>query len=351
MIGLPVRDPDGDGPSGFCRPFPCGRNGEAAHRVQAAAAATPAQTGAPAPSHEPLWPFAAKPRDPSLSKAPFLTSYAPHPDSANGAAVVVCPGGAYGMLARRKEGEEPSLWLRSLGVHAFLLDYRLGPAFHHPAEMEDAQRAVRWVRANAKRFHLDPHRVGMLGFSAGGHLTATLATQTARAIPQSSDSVQRVSSRPDFQILIYPVISMEAPFTHRASRTNLLGRNPDAATLAFLSAETQVDARTPPAFIVHAEARSHRRVRQQPGLCGSPEAGRVPVEFMAFVQGTHAFGLAAEKNGEPGQAQLATWPAKCAEWLRARGFLQSKAPESRAGRCLNKASAVPGRDQAYSRLP
>jgi acetyl esterase/lipase len=272
------------------------------------------------PRAVPLWPEpSGKPAEHAAAKPPFLTVYAPE-DSATGTAVIVCPGGAYGMLARQKEGIEPALWLASKGIHAFLLDYRLGPAFRHPAQMEDAQRAVRWVRANAKRFGIDPRRIGMLGFSAGGHLTATASTHPDPGKPDSPDPVERVSSRPDFQILIYPVISMEAPFTHRASRANLLGRNPDPAVLAFLSAESQVDKETPPAFIVHAEADPIVDFANGQAYAEALRRAKVPVEFLAFVQGGHAFGMAAEMHGEPGQAHLATWPARCAEWLRARGL-------------------------------
>lgn len=230
------------------------------------------------------------------------------------------------MLARRKEGVEPAQWLASLGVHVFLLDYRLGPAYHYPIPMGDAGRAVRWVRANADRFRLDPDRVGMLGFSAGGHLAATLATRFDQGQSQSPDPVERQSDRPDFQILIYPVISMEAPYTHRASRTNLLGRNPAAAVLDSLSAEKHVTARTPPAFIVHAESDPVVAFANSRAYADALRQAGVPVEFLAFVEGTHAFGLAAERNGEPGQAQLSTWPAQCVKWLESRGLL---APYSR----------------------
>ncbi|MDB5105452.1 MAG: esterase/lipase [Fibrobacteres bacterium] len=290
----------------------------------------------PAASKEPQVAFIGKD---SARSAPFLTLYAPVRDSANGAAMVVCPGGAYGMLARKKEGVEPSLWLRSLGIHAFLLEYRLGPAFHHPAQMEDGQRAVRWVRANAARFHLDPRRIGMLGFSAGGHLTATVATHNDGGDPAAADPVERVSCRPDFQILIYPVISMEAPFTHRASRINLLGRSPDAATLSYLSLETQVEGGAPPAFLVHAEADPVVAIANSQAYAEALRRAKVPVEFLAFVQGGHAFGLAAERNGEPGMEQLSTWPSQCAKWMEARGILGRPAvsPDSPAfgGRSQN----------------
>jgi acetyl esterase/lipase len=237
--------------------------------------------------------------------------------------VIVCPGGAYGILARKREGEEPARWLSGLGVRAFQLEYRLGPAYHHPIEMLDAARAVRWVRAHADAYHLDG-RVGLLGFSAGGHLAATLATRFDAGDSGSSDRVERFSDRPDFQILIYPVISMIAPFTHRASRANLLGRDPAPGLLDFLSAENHVTARTPPAFIVHAETDPVVDFANSRAYAEALRKAGVQVEFLAFVRGTHAFGLARADNGEPGQAQLATWPAHCEKWLRGLGVLDAR---------------------------
>lgn len=261
----------------------------------------------------------------SPADQPFLTVYAPDSAPAAGTAVIVCPGGAYGMLARRKEGAEPSLWLKSLGVHAFQLDYRVGPAYHHPVEIGDARRAVRWVRANAGRFGIDPRRIGMLGFSAGGHLAALVSNWNDDGDPRAGDSVERASCRPDFQILIYPVISMQAPFTHRASRINLLGRHPDPATLDSLSPDQHATDRAPPAFLVHAEGDPIVPFANSQAYAEALRSAGVPVEFLGFVQGGHAFGLAQEPNGEPGQAQLATWPAQCAGWLKKMGFLGAAA--------------------------
>ena len=259
---------------------------------------------------------------------PFLIEYAPDSARANGTAVIVCPGGAYGILARRKEGEEPARWLASLGVRAFQLEYRLGPVYRYPVETGDARRAMRWVRAHAEAYRLDSGRVGMLGFSAGGHLAATLATRPEAGDPSAADPVDRFPDRPDFQILIYPVISMAEPYAHRASRTNLLGRNPDPAVLDSLSAERHVTARTPPAFIVHAEGDPVVDFANSRAYAEALRKAGVPAEFLAFVKGTHAFGLAAEKNGEPGQAQLATWPARCEAWLRGLGMLEPRAAPS-----------------------
>ncbi len=276
---------------------------------------------------KPLWPEAAPG---ALGNAPadrpFLTMYPPDSAKANGTAVIICPGGAYGILARKKEGVEPARWLASLGVRAFQLDYRLGPAYRYPVETGDARRAMRWVRAHADLYHLDGKRVGMLGFSAGGHLAATLATHPLAGDPQAADPIDRFPDRPDFQILIYPVISMAAPYAHRASRANLLGPDPDPALLDFLSAERHVSARTPPAFIVHAESDPVVDFTNSRAYADALRKAGVTVEFLAFAQGTHAFGLAAERTGEPGQPQLAGWPSRCGIWLQGLGMLGPKAP-------------------------
>jgi acetyl esterase/lipase len=222
------------------------------------------------------------------------------------------------MLALEKEGLEVAHWLNTLGVTAFVLRYRVGPVYRHPVEMRDGQRAVRWVRAHAALFHIDPGRVGMLGFSAGGHLTATVATHFDAGEPKAADSVDRFSCRPDFQILVYPVISMESTFTHRASRTNLLGREPGPALMHFLSAESQVTARTPPAFIVHAKTDPIVPFANGQAYYRACLKAGVPAEFRIFEQGTHAFGMASD----PVDAQVSAWPADCARWMKAQGWIE-----------------------------
>jgi len=266
---------------------------------------------------------------------------------AGAAAMLVCPGGAYGMLALEKEGMEVAHWLNALGISAFVLRYRLGPVYRHPVEMEDGKRAMRWVRAHAAHYGFDPARVGMMGFSAGGHLTATVATHSDAGDPAARDSIERVSCRPDVQILIYPVITMDPSFTHPASRINLLGRNPNPAYVHFLSAEKHVDAKTPPAFLVHAKTDPivpfANSVAYQQALL---KAG-VPVEFRAFDHGTHAFGLArlastesstglsADPSAGPDaeaplpNAEVSAWPEACARWLEKQGWPVKKANPTR----------------------
>ena len=185
-------------------------------------------TFAQAPVSVPLWPNGAPGalgNDPS--DQPTLTIYMPWEKAENRTAVIVCPGGGYGMLADNHEGRQVANWLNSLGFAAFVLKYRLGPRYHHPIELGDAQRAIRMVRAKAKEYGVAPDRIGIMGFSAGGHLASTAGTHFDAGNSGDPDPIQRVGSRPDFLVLGYPVISFTAPFTHRGSLRNLLGDNPD----------------------------------------------------------------------------------------------------------------------------
>jgi acetyl esterase/lipase len=231
------------------------------------------------------------------------------------------------MLALGTEGVEPARWLNELGASAFVLRYRLGPAYHHPVELGDARRALRWVRSHARGLGVDPARVAMLGFSAGGHLTA-LASCLPDPPRNGGDTVDAASGVPDLQMLIYPVISMAEPFAHRASRVNLLGPAPDPALLDSLSAERHVPAGAPPAFVVHAETDPVVAFANARAYADALRKAGVPVELVAFSAGGHAFGLARKADGGPamaggpGQARLATWPGLCAKWMAARGFLR-----------------------------
>src|SRR6266446_7052526 len=197
-----------------------------------------------------LWPSGApgalgkEPND-----IPTLTSYLASEEKATGAAVIVCPGGGYTHLADH-EGRPVAEWLNTLGISAFVLKYRLGPRYHHPAPLEDAARAIRTVRARATEWHIDPKRIGILGFSAGGHVASTIGTHFDSGKPDAFDPIERVSSRPDLMILIYPVITMRE-FAHAGSRRMLLGENPLANLVVWLSNEAQVTKETPPAFLVH----------------------------------------------------------------------------------------------------
>ena len=206
---------------------------------------------------------------------PKITVYRAPADRATGAAVVVCPGGGYHVVAADHEGKQIAEWLNSLGVSAFVLQYRLGERYRHPAPLQDAQRAIRTVRSRAREWGVDPKRIGILGFSAGGHLASTAATHFDDGRPDAADPVERESSRPDFAVLCYPVISLVDPMAHAGSRRYLLGDPPDPALVELLSNERQVTARTPPTFLWHTADDSARAGRElAPLLRGAAQGGR-----------------------------------------------------------------------------
>ncbi|HEY7514502.1 MAG TPA: alpha/beta hydrolase, partial [Vicinamibacteria bacterium] len=182
---------------------------------------------------------------------PRITVYRAPADRANGAAAVVCPGGSYARLSSDREGKQVAEWLNGFGVSAFVLQYRVGPRYRHPAPLQDVQRALRLVRARAGDFGIDPARVGVVGFSAGGHLASTAGTRFEEGRKDAPDAVDRESSRPDFLVLGYPVITLTGPFAHKDSPTNLLGDPPDPALREELSSERRVSSRTPPTFLFH----------------------------------------------------------------------------------------------------
>ncbi len=228
---------------------------------------------------------------------------------------MIFSGGAYNHIAVVKEGLPAARWLNSIGVAAFVVRYRLGPRYHHPAMLEDATRAIRTVRARAAEWGLDAGRVGAVGFSAGGHLASTLATHFAAGNASSADSVDRVSSRPDFLILVYPVITMEEPFAHRGSRKELLGEHPDSALVRSLSNEKRVTRETPPTFIVAATDDRGVAIENSLLFYNAERAAGIPVELHLFQAGGHGFGLA------PSDPALSLWPSLCTAWLRKNGWL------------------------------
>ena len=243
---------------------------------------------------------------------PTLTPYLATKGKATGAAVIVCPGGAYGHLADH-EGGPVAEWLNSIGVSAFVLKYRLGPTYHHPAPLQDAARAIRTVRARAKEWGLDPQRIGILGFSAGGHLAATAGTHFTSGQSDASDPIERVSSRPNLMILVYPVITMRDS-THSGSRKNLLGEQPSADLVTLLSNEEQVTKETPPTFLVHTMTDAAVPVENSMMFAAALRKAGVPFEFHLYERGPHGFGLGTK------DPILATWPGRCADWLRVHGF-------------------------------
>ena len=250
---------------------------------------------------------------------PVVFVYPAPKGTANGAAVVVCPGGGYGMLAVDHEGEQVAQWLNGIGVHAFVLRYRLGSAgYRHPVMMNDVGRAIRTVRAGAKEWEVDAGRIGVLGFSAGGHLASTAATHFDDGKSDAADPIDRVSSRPDWAVLIYPVITMTTPFTHGGSRANLLGKDPSPDLVDLMSNEKQVTERTPPCFLVHSV--DDKAVPPENSLlfAAALTKHRVPFALTVLEKGGHGYGLGTK------DPVLNSWPALCAEWMKGRGFLQKK---------------------------
>ena len=247
---------------------------------------------------------------------PTLTPYLPPKEKMSGAAIIICPGGGYTHLADH-EGRPVAEWLNSLGVTAFVLKYRLGPRYHHPAPMQDAARAIRTVRARAAEWGLDPQRIGILGFSAGGHLASTAGTHFDSGKPGAPDAIERVSSRPNLMVLIYPVITMRDK-THAGSKKNLLGVEPTPELVTLLSNDEQVTKETPPAFLVHTMTDAAVPVENSLLFVSALRKAGVAVEFHMYERGPHGFGLGGK------DPILATWPDRCADWLRLHGFVAPK---------------------------
>lgn len=267
----------------------------------------------------PLWPGGApgalgdKPKD-----IPTLTPFFPEPGAATGAAMIVCPGGSYVHLAPH-EGDLYARWLAEHGIAAFVLKYRLGSdGYHHPAMMQDGLRAVRVVRANAAAWKLDPHRIGMIGSSAGGHLTSTVMTHYDAGDPKSSDPIERVSSRPDLGILCYAVITM-GEFAHKGSRDALLGKNPSPELLALLSNELHVTKDTPPCFLWATDEDKTVPVENTLEFAMALRRAGVPFDLHIYQRGAHGLGLGSHKY-EP--EKFLPWTADCLYWLREQKFLK-----------------------------
>jgi acetyl esterase/lipase len=270
-----------------------------------------------APKTELLWPKGA-PGAVGTTDAdkPALTIYTPPADKANGTAVVVCPGGGYGALAMGHEGKDVAAWLTKRGVTAFVLKYRLGKRYRHPAPMQDVQRALRTVRARAKEFEIDPHKVGVWGFSAGGHLASTAATHFDDGKADADDPIEKQSCRPDFAILCYPVISMEPPYTHSGSRNNLLGDKPDAKLVESLCNDKQVTAKTPPTFLFHTNEDKGVPAENSVLFYLALRKHGVPAELHIYEKGGHGVGLA------PNDPVLSSWPDRLEAWMKTRGLLK-----------------------------
>jgi acetyl esterase/lipase len=246
---------------------------------------------------------------------PSLTIFLPAGANATKTGVVVAPGGGYEHLSMGYEGVDIAHWLNARGVAAFVLTYRLGPKYHYPVELEDAQRAIRIVRANAAEYGVEEDHVGMWGFSAGGHLTATVGTHFDAGNAGASDAAEQEGSRPDFLILAYPVITLEGPYVHGGSKKYLLGDDPDPALLASLSAQTQVTKDTPPTFLFATTDDKTVPVMNSVMFYEALVKVGVPVEMHLFQHGSHGVGLA------PANPELNVWPDLLAKWMRERGYM------------------------------
>lgn len=243
-----------------------------------------------------------------------ITVHLPAPDLATGTAIVICPGGGYGGRVVEGEGHGIARWLNAHGIAGVVLEYRL-PAGNYHRPLLDAQRALRVVRSHANAWKLDPHRIGIMGFSAGGHLASTAGTHFDAGNATSKDPVDRQSCRPDFMVLVYPVITM-GELAHGGSRSNLLGPNPSVELVALLSNEKQVTAQTPPAFLTHARTDAAVPVAHSKMFYAALKAHGVPAELQEFPKGNHGY------NGYQGE-EWDAWQKRSLEWLAEQGLLKS----------------------------
>ena len=261
-----------------------------------------------------LWPAGAPGALGDLeTDKPTLTIFLPA-ENPTKTGVVVAPGGGYQHLAIEKEGFAVARWLNEHGVAAFVLKYRLGPAYHHPVELGDAQRAIRVVRANAAEYGVAEDHVGMWGFSAGGHLTASAGTHFDTGNADAADGIEKKGSRPDFLILAYPVITLADPWAHSGSRKFLLGDTPDPTLVQSLSVETQVTPQTPPTFLFSTTDDKTVPIANSVILYQALVKAGVPAEIHIFQHGAHGAGLA------PANSQLSVWPDLLIKWMRERGY-------------------------------
>lgn len=265
----------------------------------------------------PLWPNGAPGAlGTELKDIPTLTPYFAPPSKATGAAMIICPGGAYAGLAPH-EGVHYALWLNEQGITAFVLKYRLGSkGYRHPAMMQDVQRAIRTVRAKAVEWKLDPKRIGIIGSSAGGHLASTSLTHFDAGQTSATDPIERESCRPDLGVLCYPVITM-GPNTHAGSKKNLLGENPEPALVELLSNETQVTKDTPPTFIFHTVADTTVKVENSLDFAAALRRNGVSFSLHIYPTGPHGIGLG---SGQWDPEERHPWTTECKLWLKQMGF-------------------------------
>ena len=275
-----------------------------------------AQPPAQAPPTIPLWsgpaPGSQGNADPDVPK---LLIFAAKNQVTTGTGVVICPGGGYAHLSMEKEGTDIAKWLNARGVAGFVLQYRLGPKYHHPVELHDAQRALRYVRSHAADYGIAADRIGIWGFSAGGHLASSTGTHFDAGDTNASDPIDRVGSRPDFMILSYPVITLVGPKTHQGSRKNLLGDSPDPDLARSLSSELQVTPQTPPTFLFTTNGDTTVPPENSIEFFLAMRKAGVPGELHVYQNGPHGVGLALN------DPILSSWPQRLEAWLRLRKLI------------------------------
>lgn len=263
-----------------------------------------------------LWPKGAPLANGDTDKdKPNLSLYLVKEAKGKTPAVVVCPGGGYGGLAKGHEGHDVATWLNGIGVHAFVLTYRVSP-YRHPCPMLDVQRAVRMVRARADEWKVDPKKIGVWGFSAGGHLVSTAVTHFDDGKADAEDPIDRAGCRPDFGILVYPVIALDKPYTHQGSKKNLLGdKSNDPQLVEDLSCEKRVTEKTPPCFLVHTTNDTGVPPENSIDFYLALRKAKVPAELHIYERGQHGMGLGNDKVPE-----FKSWPDRLAAWMRVHDF-------------------------------
>ncbi|WP_243739423.1 alpha/beta hydrolase [Flavicella sediminum] len=252
----------------------------------------------------------------SKVQVPTLEVFLPAKQLATGQAVVICPGGGYHGVAYHWEGTDLAKWFNSFGVAAFVLKYRMPNSgsvkTSYEAPLQDAQRAIRMVRRNAESYKIDPTKIGIMGFSAGGHLASTLGTQFDKVNNFEESAIDTISARPDFMVLLYPVVTMKLDFTHKGSRNALLGDKPSLDLVEEFSNELQVKENTPPTFIVHASDDKAVPVENSLQFYNALREKKIPVELHLYPKGGHGFALAKGR----GNANLEKWPLLLKDWLQ-----------------------------------
>ncbi len=264
----------------------------------------------------PLWPE-EPPNAVGESKddIPTLTVFLPEQEKTTVSGVVIFPGGGYGHLAMEHEGYDVAKRFNEMGLAAFVVKYRHGKQYGHPVPLLDARRAIRMVKHRSREWNINSNSIGVIGFSAGGHLASTAGTLFEKGNPNDQDPVEQMNSRPEFMVLVYPVISMTEEITHQGSRNNLLGENPNSALVDSLSTEKQVSSDTPPSFLVHTSNDRAVPVENSLVFYQALKKVGVPTEMHIFEKGPHGFGLGDDNP------LLAGWSDQLKSWLMHRNII------------------------------